>query len=472
MSGSSLRGPVLPAAWGLVRSLASVGSALPALAVGTARHGPTLVTAVLAHAQRRPGRVAWVDDEGALSYRQLAHEVVALAAASPADLVVQLGDQRRLMLTVLAALHAGSRQRVVGARSGTDVLDAVLERNPEAALVTDGAVERAPLAAAARPPDPARPPVPLRGSGHLMAFTTSGSTGSPKLVPVGYGVGATSQSLALVGVLPVPRRPVVACLAPVDHGHGFGLLAGTLALGGTFVSLPRTPRRAVEVLHRAPTEVHLLSGVPRQLADLLDEGLSRAGGAAGIGAVLSGSDVLGADLERRLTRLAPVWNAYGATETGTVSVASPAHRRRSPGTVGSPLTGVRVRVLDDEGQPLPLGAEGLLEVHSPLGGPEPFTGDRGRVDRHDLLHVTGRADGLLVSGGENVDPQVLRDWLLRQPGVLGAQVRLVPEVRFGRRLAARVTVDPHHRVDVAELRAAARAVLGPAAAPWRIDLLD
>lgn len=438
-----------------------MGGALPAVAAEAARVGPTLAAAVAGHARHRPSRTAWVDERGALSYVDLAREMDRLAPAVPAEVVVQCGDQRMLLVTLLAGLQAGAHVRVVGARSGTAALAAVRAGAPGCLVVTDDD----PLP---RGGDPAGSRADRRRGIGSVAFSTSGTTGVAKVVASAQGPAAATQALALLGAVPTRRRPVVASTATVDHGHGFGLLAGALGLGGTFVSLT-DPERAVHTLTDPPGEVDLLSGVPRQLDDLAAAGLRRPRHHV-IRAILSGSDRLEPDLEAALSRVAPVWNAYGATEIGTVCIASPADRRRSPGTVGHALTGVRIRVVDPLGAPLPHGEEGLLEITSPLRVGAAFVGDRGWIEPGGLVHVSGRADGRIVSGGETSDPLVLETWLRELPEVAGVEVRATPDARFGTRLVADLRLAAGRRVDSDDLRARIRAALGPALTPREVRI--
>src|SRR5690606_22458786 len=106
----------------------------------------------------------------------------------------------------------------------------------------------------------------------------------------------------------------------------------------------------------------------------------------------------GSDRLRNRERLeqvfrAPVVDAYGATETGTVALD------------GRPLPGVRIRA-----------DEGRLHIHSPMFGRGVFASDLGFI-RDGRVHVRGRADGVRVSGGENSSPEAVREWLLTRPGV-------------------------------------------------------
>ncbi|MFZ0157502.1 MAG: AMP-binding protein, partial [Kineosporiaceae bacterium] len=283
------------------------------------------------------------------------------------------------------------------------------------------------------------------------------------------GPWALAQLAGLLGMLPPVRRPVVASLASIDHGHGFGLLAACLALGGTFVALGDDPRAVLDRLDR----VDVLSGVPRQLADLatrLERDPARRRPAVGV--VLSGSDRLARGTADRLEAVlgAPVVNAYGATETGTVCLATPADRRVDPDAVGRPVTGVRIRVLDDAGAVVPRGVVGRLEVRSPLGRGAPFIGDRGFLGGDGLVRVLGRADGARVTGGETVDPGVLLAWLQRVPGVRAATVGEVPDERFGSRLVAELEPDGSAALEPQALRELIRAELGPALTPRSITV--
>lgn len=433
--------------------------------------GPTLAAVVAARARCRPQEPIWIDERGVLSAAELWLAVDA-ARAGPAagTAIVHTADQRRMLVAVLAMLASGTRAVVVPVRAGRTALEAARARYPDSWSVTDQ--------------DPAPPAPPDRPGGcrsgrrsawpraeGALVFATSGTTGTARSVAHVAGPGAAAQMLGTLGAFPRLRRPLVASAAAIDHGHGFGLLVATLVLGGTFVALPPGPADAAALLADRARPVDLLSGVPRQLADLAE---LPAGVWAGIPIrrVLSGSDRLDIATTAAVTAAftPELYNAYGATETGTVCVASPRDLAAAPGTVGRPVTGVRVRVVDETGAPVPRGQEGRLEIRSPLAGGVPFTGDRGRIDRDGRVHVLGRADGAAVTGGETVDPGILRRALLATPGVVSAEVTLAPDRRFGSRLVADVTVAPGGPTDVDGWRRQLRRDLGPALTPREIQV--
>jgi len=460
------------------RGLAQVGRVWAPGAVDLVRAvqsaGPTLAAVVAARARRRPHEPVWVDEHGVLSAGEL---WLAVDAARPASaggtVLVHTSDQRLLLVTVLAALAAGNRAVVVPVRAGRSALEAAQGRYPDAGCITD----QAPVP----PTDPGNGPLGRSGDGRAgrrpgrpagtVVFATSGTTGTPRSVAHATGVGPAVQMLGTLGAFPSLRRPLVASAAAIDHGHGFGLLAATLALGGTFVALPPAPTRAAALLADRGRPVDLLSGVPRQLADLAELPAAAWAGTP-VRRVLSGSDRLDRATVAAVTAAitAELYNAYGATETGTVCIATPRDLAEAPGTVGRPVTGVRLRVVDEAGAPLPAGREGRLEIRSPLSGGVAFAGDRGRIDGDGRVHVLGRADGAVVTGGETVDPALLRRALLATPGVLAAEVTLAPDPRFGTRLVADVTVAPGGPTDVDGWRRRLRHDLGPALTPREIQV--
>ncbi|MFC7616078.1 AMP-binding protein [Actinokineospora soli] len=164
-------------------------------------------------------------------------------------------------------------------------------------------------------------------------------------------------------------------------------------------------------------------------------------------------------------------NGYGSSEIGVAAVATPADLRAAPGTVGRPTLGIPVRVLDDARRPVPPGVAGTVFVGGPLvfegytgGGSKEVvdglmnTGDTGHLDPQGRLHVLGRADDMIVSGGENVYPQEVEDVLARHPAVADVAVVGADDPEFGQRLVAYV-VPRGDRPDPAELSAHVRTAL-------------
>jgi fatty-acyl-CoA synthase len=197
-----------------------------------------------------------------------------------------------------------------------------------------------------------------------------------------------------------------------------------------------------------------------------------------VAAVLSGSAPLPPLLCRRLLAvLGPVlYNLYGSSEAGVVSLATPAMLTQAPGTVGLPMPGTEVRVLSD-GRPAATGQLGRIQVRSPLvlcpdAGGTLDTGDLGLFDEAGRLHVCGRADGMFVSGGENVYPQAVEACLLGHPAVTEAAIVVGADVEFGARMRAFVVARADASLTAEELRAWLRQRLDRHQQPKTITMVE
>ena len=148
-----------------------------------------------------------------------------------------------------------------------------------------------------------------------------------------------------------------------------------------------------------------------------------------------------------------LYNIYGSTEVAYASIANPVDLREAPSAAGKPPYATIVKILDPDGQELPLGETGRIFVGNGLlfegytgGGHKEVvdglmsTGDVGRFDENGRLHVEGRDDEMIVSGGENVFPKEVEDCLMRHGAVVEVAAIGVDDPDFGKRLRAFVVV--------------------------------
>jgi O-succinylbenzoic acid--CoA ligase len=207
--------------------------------------------------------------------------------------------------------------------------------------------------------------------------------------------------------------------------------------------------------------------VPTQLARLLDAGGPALDALRGFGAVLVGGAALDPALrERALAAGARIVTTYGMSETAGGCVYD-----------GVPLDGVRVD-LDPDGR-IRLGGATLASGY--LDRPDETaaafvdgwfrTGDLGRW-QDGRLQVLGRADDVIVTGGEKVAPAAVERVLAARPEVRAACVVGLPDERWGRRVAAAVQLEPGAHPAEDEWRAAVRAELGRAAVPRALLVVD
>jgi malonyl-CoA/methylmalonyl-CoA synthetase len=177
---------------------------------------------------------------------------------------------------------------------------------------------------------------------------------------------------------------------------------------------------------------------------------------------------------------------YGMTETG-MNTSNPLAGERRPGTVGPPLPGVSVRIVDDQDTRCPPGAVGGIQVKGPnvFAGywnmPEKTreeftadgwfrTGDVGRISDDGYVEIVGRAKDLIISGGLNVYPKEIEERIDAMEGVLESAVVGVPDPDFGEAVVAIVVAAAGHRLTEAGVIGALRAEIAGFKVPKRVIL--
>nr|WP_238355053.1 AMP-binding protein [Kribbella sandramycini] len=451
-------------------------------------------------AVRYPERAAVIDDDGSTTYAELDRRCERIAAELHASYGIVAGSKvavlcrnhRGFLEATLAASRVGADVLFVNTEFAAPQLEAVLERHRPDLLVHDAEFtapadlpallsDLSPLVSSTAPPAPA-PSSP----GHITILT-SGTTGTPKAaprVPTALGLaGLTASALRRFGLR--SGEPMLIC-PPLFHG--LGLLTSMMAL---FFGSPLVLTRrfdAAEVLRRVDEyRIGSIVAVPVMLRRLLELGPAELAqyDVRSVRAVISGASALGAPLaEQFIAQFGPVLcDAYGSSEVGIATIANSADLLAAPGTVGRPCLGSSVRILDDHGQPVGVGATGRIFVSSGLVfggysdgsnksviGRRMSTGDLGHLDRARRLFVDGREDDMIVSGGENVYPIEVEDCLTRHPAVAEAVVIGVPDAEFGQRLAAYVVLRSEVTED--ELIAHVRASLARYKTPREVVILD
>jgi fatty-acyl-CoA synthase len=180
-----------------------------------------------------------------------------------------------------------------------------------------------------------------------------------------------------------------------------------------------------------------------------------------------------------------IYNLYGSTEVGYVTVAGPKDLRAAPGTAGRTVRGNQIELLDDDDQPVATGNVGRIFVRGPLlfegytgGGDKTRVrgmmsiGDVGYLDEAGRLFVTGRDDEMIVSGGENVFPAEVEDLLAAQPEIEEAAVIGVDDEKFGQRLAAYVVLRDGQSLDEQAVKDRVKRELAGYKVPRDVHFLD
>lgn len=443
---------------------------------------------------RFPYRIALHDEEGELTFRQLFLLAEALAASLrlhhqlvPASQVAILcRNHRGFVVSLLASARLGLDVLTVGSELPPPVLSKILARQKISLILHDP--EFTTVLAECAPGLPARAigtqglaassvSLPrVQRAGNLVVLT-SGSTGLSKGIRRRPTFAQILPALAgLLDTLPFQMHRPFLLAIPLHHGYGIATLAMSLTLAAPLHMarrfeiaplLAQLPRPEVALLVTVPT---LLVRWLRQLAPA--DRPSLAG-------IITGSAPLDGALSTTIgERLGPVlFNLYGSTEAGLIALATPAALAEAPGTVGCPLPGNRVRLVDPSGKEVRGGEIGRIHVRGPLVlTPDQHgwcdTGDVGRLDPAGRLFVCGRADSMFVSGGENVYPHEVEELLAAHPAVAEVAIVVVPDAEFGQRMLAAVVPRPDSVLDEAGLRDWLRARAEPCKLPRSIRALS
>ncbi|GAA1555944.1 acyl-CoA synthetase [Actinomadura kijaniata] len=307
---------------------------------------------------------------------------------------------------------------------------------------------------------PAEPPSDLEPLPNLLY--TSGTTGVPKATPLPpnmYAGGATvAEHVEALRAQPLTMVGPHLAVGPLYHT---GPLYGVRAFAGG-ITLGVLGRFDAEAVLRAIEEwgIRVSVMVPTHFVRLLELPAEvRAGyDVSGLMLVVHTGSVCPADVKRAMIEWwGPVIvEAYGASEAGTVCVIDSHQWLEHPGSVGRPLPPFEVLVVDEEGRPLPPGAEGRLYFRDATGRgvlyeddpgktaaahlePGVFTlGEIGRVDDDGFVYITDRFSDMVVSGGVNIYPAEAERVLFEHPDVVDAACVGVPHPEMVEELKALV----------------------------------
>lgn len=276
-----------------------------------------------------------------------------------------------------------------------------------------------------------------------MILYTSGSTGRPKGVPLDHeGHLWAVRSRSAGGPFP-DQRLIIA--APLFHMNALGSAKFALAAHASMVLLPQfDTRHYIEAIGRFG--VTWLTSVPTMMAMILREkALLARTNLSAVRTVRMGSAPITQNLVDDLRRVFPgatILNSFGTTEAGPVMFGPSREGRKKPDiSLGWPMPGVEVRLVDAEGKD---ADEGVLWIRTPanmkgyLNLPQKsievltpdgwyISGDVFRRDEHGAYFFVGRADDMFVCGGENIYPGEVEHLLEAHPDIVQACVVAVPD---------------------------------------------
>jgi malonyl-CoA/methylmalonyl-CoA synthetase len=463
-----------------------------------------------------PGKTFLETPEGRiLSYGALLEETARYAHAlvaqglKPGDrLAVQVEKSPEAIILYLAAARAG----VVFLPLNTAYTVAELDyfvADAEPALVIVDPTRRAAIEPIARARGAGLETLDARGGGSFVErardqkreyadadrraddlaalLYTSGTTGRSK------GAMLTQENLlsnakVLTGYWRFTADDVLLHALPIFHTHGLFVATNVvLAAGASMVFLPKFD--AAEIMRLLPRATSLM-GVPTFYVRLLQQPALSMAATRHIRLFVSGSAPLLAETHRAWSARTghAILERYGMTETN-MNTSNPYDGDRIPGSVGFPLPGVELRIVDPEsGRELPLGETGMIEVKGPnvfkgyWRNPEKtraefrgdgffITGDLGMIDARGYVHILGRGKDLIISGGFNVYPKEVESEIDSLPGVVESAVIGVPHPDLGEGVTAVVVCTGKGAIDEVEIQRRLKERLAGYKLPKRVVIV-
>jgi fatty-acyl-CoA synthase len=320
---------------------------------------------------------------------------------------------------------------------------------------------------------------------------TSGTTGKPKGAVRKFPKDTMQAAMRLINETPMRVDDVHLVTCPLYHSTAFGFLTLSFVLGNTAVImdefkpepfLEQVERYKVTTTATVPTMLHRIMELPEETRNRYNTRSLRVVFTGG--APLPGP--LGTEFMDAFGDI--LYNFYGATETGIVTLGKPEDLRAAPATIGKAVPGNEIRLLDDNQRDVAPGTVGELYVKNKLlvegyHRDEEATkssmvegyfsvGDLARRDRDGRYFIEGRKRDMVISGGVNVYPAEVEGVLEQHPDVGEVAVVGVPDREWGERVRAFVVPRAGATLDEGALKAFARERLAGPKVPRDFVFLD
>jgi long-chain acyl-CoA synthetase len=326
------------------------------------------------------------------------------------------------------------------------------------------------------------------GDDTAVILYTSGTTGQPKGAELTHANllrnAEISQSLFFSG------NDVVLGALPLFHTFGQTVCMNTSALAGaTLTLIPRfDPGKALEIVQR--DKVTLFAGVPTMYNAMLNHRRHDEYDTSSLQLCVSGGSAMPVGTMRGFEAAfgCKVLEGYGLSETSPVASFNHPNMERKPGSIGTPIEGVEMKVVDDEGREVAQGEVGEIAIrgHNVMKGYWKnedatreamrdgwfHTGDIAKIDEDGYFFIVDRKKDMIIRGGYNVYPREVEEVLYEHPAVLEAAVVGVPDESLGEEVGVAVVLKDGADVSERELRDHVRQEVAAYKYPRRVWFVD
>ncbi len=337
------------------------------------------------------------------------------------------------------------------------------------------------------PPECAVPALDQKEAVALILYT-SGTTGVPK------GAMLTHRNLlanvdSILATVPFVESDIIVTVLPMFHAFAATTCIFTpIAVGASILAVPKCTRDEV-LAEIERTRATVFLGVPSMFALLASIPSDRTADLSSLRFCVSGGAALPADVMERFEKRFGVliYEGDGPTECSPVTSVNPIGGRRKICSIGLPLPGVRMRIVDNEGNDMPLKEIGEIVVagenvmkgylNRPEETREAFfgewfrTGDLGYVDEDGYFFIVDRKKDMLIVNGMNVYPRMVEEVLYRHPAVAEVAVVAEPHRLHGEVPRAVIVLKEGVQATKADIRAFCRKHLGRHEVPRVIEFV-
>jgi long-chain acyl-CoA synthetase len=318
--------------------------------------------------------------------------------------------------------------------------------------------------------EPLDGPVDRADDDLAVILYTSGTTGQPKGAELTHANLAGNCRTTAETLLESATGDVIMGCLPLFHVFGLtcGLNAAVLQ-GSTLTLIPRFDgAKALSVIAR--DRVTIFEGVPTMFSAMLHSPDADAADVSSLRLCVSGGSAMPVEVLRAFEEKfgCTILEGYGLSETSPVASFNHPHAERKPGSIGTPIAGVEMRVVDDQGGDVPAGDVGEIAIRgenvmrgywqrpedTSAAIPDGWfrTGDLARQDDDGYFFIVDRKKEMIIRGGYNVYPREIEEALYEHPAVAEAACVGIPHPELGEEVAAAVALKPGATAEVDELR--------------------
>ena len=315
---------------------------------------------------------------------------------------------------------------------------------------------------------------PRSGEDTAVILYTSGTTGTPKGAELSHDNLRENCTVTARTLIGITETDVILGALPLFHS--FGQTCGmnsAVATGACLTLIPRfDPRKALEIIAR--DKVTVLEGVPTMYHAMLNAPGHEDADTSTLRLCISGGSAMPVEVMRSFEKEfdCVILEGYGLSETSPVASFNHLDRDRKPGSIGTPIEGVEMKLVDDDDNDVPQGEVGEIVIRGHnvmkgylnrddataevMKGGWFHSGDMATVDEDGYFFIVDRKKDMIIRGGYNVYPREVEEVLYEHPAVSEAAVIGVPDESMGEEVGAAVVLKEGAEASADDIRAFVR----------------